>query len=136
MAVVAADLLAPNGPLDAKLFPGLASNELSPLIDGYILSAAQDPFVLIADPTIQDRMTRLRALEYAFTAVYVRMSVEPATVSVTEKGASSYITEQLRNVKALATQYRTEFESLIPATGSGVVGQFPGTVSTGIKVEW
>lgn len=137
MAVVANDLLIPNGPVDAKLFPGLASTDLSVLIEGYILSGAQDPFVLVADPALKDRMTRLRALEYVFTAVYVRMSAEPVTVNVAEKGGHSYSTEQLRNIKAIAMQYRAEFESLIPAvTSGGSKGPLPGTVSSGIIVEF
>ena len=136
MAVLAVDLLAPNGPLDAKLFPGLASNELSALIDGYILSASQDPYVLVANPAIVDRMTRFRALEYAFIAVHVRMSAEPATVAVTEKGSHAYSTEQLRNIKELALGFRRQFEDLIVSTTPVSEGQFPGSRSSRITVEW
>jgi hypothetical protein len=135
MAVVAVDLLAPNGPLDSVLFPGMESRDVETLIGGYILSAAQDPYVLVADPTVQDLMTRYRALEYAFTAVHVRMSSEPASITVTEKGGHAYSTEQLRNIKELALSYRKQFEALIVAPAK-TQGQFPGTVSSRINVEY
>lgn len=137
MAVVASDLLAPNGPVDATLFPGVASNVLATQLTGYITRAAADPYVLVADSSVVDGMTRARALEYVFTTVHVRMSAEPATVNVgPDKGSHTYSTEQLKAIWRLAMQYRAEFEAFIVAAATPSSGPLPGSRSVGLTQEW
>lgn len=114
MAVIAEDLLEPNGPLNAKLFPGEQSNVLALRLAGYLTRAGNDPRVVAEpDATKQDPMTRALALYYAFTDVYVRMSAEPLTLSVTEKGSHGYSAEQIRNMRGLADRYYAEMLGLM-----------------------
>lgn len=136
-SIGASDLLVPNGPVDSKLFPGLESNVLDDRLEGFITRAKEDPYVLVASADRKARMTLARALQYVFESVLVRMTAEPATVNITEKGSHNYTTAQLQSMKDLATRYRLEFESLIVAT-THVAGnsQLPGSRSAGITVQW
>ena len=136
MPVVATDLLAPTGPIDPSLFPGVASNVLSERLGVYIANAEQEGAVLVADASRQDAMVRAHAIWQAFTAVYIRMSTQPVTLAVHEKGSHTYSTEQIRNIRELAAQYRAEFDSLIVVPGTVRPGMTPGTMSVATDVQW
>lgn len=137
MAVTPDDLLSPNGPLDAVLFPGKQSNELATLVQAYITSAEQDGAVLVATADRKDGMTAALALSKAFNAVYIRMNAEPLSVNVgTEKGNHAYNIEQIRNVKDLASKYFADYEALIVLPGTTPVGLTPGTLAVPTTVRW
>jgi hypothetical protein len=136
MAVAPDDLKAPVGPVDAKLFPGIASTALSDILAAYIANAEQEPAVLAAPADRQDPMVRSHALYQAFTAVYIRMSAEPMTVTVTEKGGHGYSVEQIKNMRALADKYLSDFNALIILPGTSRPGITPGSVSVPTSVRW
>lgn len=133
MAITTASLLEPEGPITFKLFPGEQSNVLTVRLQGYIDRALLDSRVVAQpDPTKVDPMTRALALYYAFTDVYVRMSAEPMTLSVTEKGSHGYSAEQIRNMRGLADRYLAEMIGFLPVS----VGIRPGTVAVPNKFGW
>lgn len=122
MPLAAADLIAPNGPIGPTLFPGEGSNELAARIDGYLASAYADSRVTALDNDgTRDRGARALALYTAFTDVYIRMSAEPLTVNIAEKGSHGYSAAQLQNMKNLAAGFLAELEDLIPIETADVV---------------
>lgn len=139
MAVVPAQLLAPSGPITPLLFPGEDTNALTSRLQAYIDNAGLRSEVIAAagDVPRADNMIIAFALWTAFTDVYIRMSAQPLTINVTEKGGHGYNTEQLRNMKALAQKYWDDFVNLqivpVPATTPGAT---PGTQSVSTDVRW
>lgn len=135
MTVVATDLEEPLGPITPKLFPGEQSNQLALRLTGYLTRAGNDPRIL-GEPNASkhDHMTRALALHYAFSDVYIRMSSEPMTLSVTEKGSHGYNVEQIRNMRALADGYLAEMIAYL--TVGATLGIRPGTVAVANKFGW
>lgn len=114
MSIVAADLLQPNGPVTAKLFPGLSKTKLTTQLTAYIARAAADSRVVDeTNATKKDPITRALALYYTFNDVYIRMSAEPISVNVTEKGSTGYNMAQIDNMRALAQGYLDEAIGLV-----------------------
>jgi hypothetical protein len=137
MAILPAQLLAPEGPITPLLFPGEGVNELSARLQAYLDNAALRAEVVAAPAPAQDGLINAYALYTAFTDVYIRMSAQPLTITVTEKGGHGYSAEQIRNMKALATKYWDDFVSLqevtVPLTSPGIS---PGTRSVATDVRW
>ena len=121
--VTPANLLAPAGPIDPKLFPGLGSNEMTVLLQSYIDTASLQSAVVSAPATRVNGMVKAYALYLIFDAVYIRMSSEPLTLAVTEKGSHSYNMEQVRNMRGLSERYMTEYQNLVMlATAPNLTG--------------
>ena len=139
MAVTPAQFLAPAGPITPLLFPGEGVTELTARVQVYIDNAGARAEIIAAagDPARVDSMTIAFVLYTTFTDVYVRMSVEPSTVRVEEKGNHSYLAEQIRNIRALAEKYWADFVALaelpVPKMVAGIV---PPTQSISTDVRW
>jgi hypothetical protein len=136
MAVTPDLLLAPVGPITPLLFPGEGVNELTARVQQYLNNAAARPEVLAAPADRTDHMVTADALAVAFTDVYIRMSAQPMTLAVAEKGSHGYSNEQIRNMRDLAAKYRADFEALIILPGVTRPGITPGTRSVATSVQW
>lgn len=136
MAVIASDLRVPKGPLDSKLFPGLESRDLDARINGYLIKAINEPNIIGADPSVQDRMTTALSLYYAFRDIVIRMANEPARLEVAESGAHTYNTEQLATMKELRDAYWLEYTALIPPAVTDTGTSLPGTRTTRTQQVW
>lgn len=135
--ITAADLLQPKGPLSLSLFPGEGRNEYDTRVGQYITDAYADERVAAqTDQTRADNLARAFALHKAFTDVVVRLSGEPISVSVTEKGGHSYSGEQIKTFERLAAKYWGDFLGLLVIEGSVPPTQMPGSVSVRNSVEW
>lgn len=120
MAVTAADLKQPKGPVTPAMFPGVASNVLDANLEAYIDTAASDARIASdADQTKSDQRIRALALHFVFNDAFIEMNARPLQISQTEKGAHGYSMEQVRNMRALADKYFEEFLGLLtPSTAS------------------
>lgn len=136
MAVLPDQLLAPEGPITPLLFPGEGVTELKVRLQAYIDNASLRPEVVSGDPARVDGMMIAYALYTAFTDVYIRLSAQPLTINVTEKGGHGYSAEQLRNFKALASKYWDDFVALQVVPGTVQPSRTPGTLSVGTDVRW
>lgn len=122
MALTFEDLRTPAGPITQKLFPGTNKSALNAILAGYIVRAQADSRVMNEpDDAKKDPIARAMALHYAFTDVVVRMSAEPLTMTIAEKGSHGYSTEQIRNMRALADQFLAEAEGLMTPTSTAVL---------------
>jgi hypothetical protein len=132
-----ADLMSPVGPITAALFPGEQSNVLEARLTQYLDNGYGDERVAAqTDQSRQDMLARAWALYQAFTDVYIRLSAEPTTLAVTEKGSHAYVAEQLRNFKALADKYLSDFNGLLIIPPAVPLQRIPPTMSLRNNVEW
>jgi hypothetical protein len=124
MAVEAADLKPPKGPVAAALFPGVQSNVLDANLEAYIARAETDARITSEpDSTKTDGLVRALALHYVFNDAFIEMNLKPLTLQVAEKGGHGYSMEQVRNVRQLADKYLQEFLGLLtPRTGTAGKG--------------
>jgi hypothetical protein len=135
--VPASVLLSPSGPIDVSLFPGETSKAVSARLQQYLTNGYNDSRVVsVGDALLQDELAKAYALNQAFTAIYIRMSNQPLTLSVTEKGSHGFAPEQIRNMKALADKYLADFLGMLATTSGEVARQLPGSVSIRNTVEW
>lgn len=137
LTLTAADLIEPTGPLTTTLFPGDDAHALSTRAEAYIAAAAGDSRVaaiIAADASKADAATRAYALWRAYTAAWQRMSLEPITVNVQEKGSHGYSTAQLANIKALADGYVADLEAMVPAPTTESVPL--GTTAVANQFTW
>lgn len=116
------DLRIPNGPVTQNLFPNEQGNVIDTRLQGYLDRAYADPRLTTEPDTAKhDRMARALALSFIFFDVFVRMSAEPATMQVAEKGGHGYDMEQIENMRTISEQYLQEFVGLLsPATNTNV----------------
>lgn len=138
MAVAPADLLlSGGGPVDLSLFPGEGSNVILDRLGKYIANGAADPRVANqTDLVRKDNLVRAYALQQVFQGVFIRMSSEPLTLNVTEKGGHGYSYEQIRGMKGLADKYYQDFLGLLVVPADSPASQLPGTVIIRNTVEW
>jgi hypothetical protein len=125
MAVAAAALIEPTGPLTTSLFPGEDGNALAVRVDAYLTAALTDPRVaaiIAADGTKTDAAKTAYALFRAYSAVVQRMNSEPLTVNVTEKGGHGYSTAQIGAMQQLADKYDAALDALLPVASQPVAG--------------
>jgi hypothetical protein len=135
MAVTAADLKKPHGPITPELFPGVASNVLDANLEVYIDRATADSRIVAEPDTSKtDGLVRNFALYLAFNDAFIEMNAKPLTLSVTEKGGHGFSTEQIRNMRTLAEKYLSDFLALLtPKAGSARRG---GTVAVPNKYSF
>jgi hypothetical protein len=137
MPLVAADLVSPAGPVEGYLFPGEDSNVIEARLTGYIEAAYNDERVAAqTDATLQDKLAYPFVLGRVYDAVVTRLSAQPATVTVTEKGGHGYTSEQIKTFKELAQKYWSDFFALLVTPTAIQPSQFPGTRSVRATVEW
>jgi hypothetical protein len=128
-----ADLRLPAGPVTQDLFPGEQGNVTDVKLQGYLDRAYGDSR-LTSDPATgrYDRMARALALHFIFFDVFVRMSAQPANLTVAEKGGHGYDMEQIENMRTISDQYLAEFTGLLtPATNANT-----GTPNRAIPVRF
>lgn len=120
MAVTAADLKKPKGPVTNLLFPGVDSNVLDANLEAYIATAEADSRIAAEpDASKTDRLTRALALHLAFQDAYIEANARPLQLNVAEKGGHGYSAEQLRNLRTLAQGFLDEFLLLLtPSQGT------------------
>lgn len=120
MAVTAADLKVPKGPVTPTIFPGVQSNVLDANLEAYIDRAAMDSRIQAEpDSSKTDGLVRALALYLAFQDAFVEMNAKPIQLNVTEKGSHGFSMEQIRNMRHLAEQYLSEFLALLtPRAGT------------------
>ena len=118
--ITGSDLIAPNGLIQATLFPDTDRNALSTLMDAYVTRAyADDRVSTITDDTKQNKGAKLLASYFALTDVYLRMLGEPTQVNNgPEKGSTTYTKDQRDGIKALADQCLADLAPLIPVAAS------------------
>lgn len=115
MAVTPAQLLAPQGDLEASLFPGEATDALNMRLQGYISEGEAR--------TSDDAAVRAWAYHRAFHAVYIRLTTTPHQVSFEDQGGHSYLMSQIENVYNLSRRYLEEFNALVGTDAPGVVSR-------------
>lgn len=114
MAVAAADLKKPKGPVTNLLFPGVDSNVLDANLEAYIATAEADARIVAEpDATKMDRLVRALALHLTFQDAYIEANARPIQLSVAEKGGHGYSTEQIRNLRTLSQNFLDEFLALL-----------------------
>jgi hypothetical protein len=103
--LTADDLIAPNGPLETRDFPGDGLRALRTRITAYLAQAyADDRVSLLSGEPLQNKSARALTLYTAYLAMYKRMNVEPNQVNVTEEGSSTYTDAQRRAILDLANE--------------------------------
>lgn len=137
MPVVATDLMSPAGPVEAYLFPGEDSNVIEARLSGYLQAGYDDERVAAqTDAALKDKLVRPYALARVYSAVLERLSAQPATVQVTEKGGHGYSTEQIKTFKDLAAKYERDFLGLLIIPPMVPPSQLPGSMSVRNTVDW
>lgn len=134
MAVQADTLLEPKGPLTTTLFPNEDRGALLVRADAYLERADADGRVKGLDPAVIDQGTTALALHFAFSDVVIRMSSEPLTVNVAEKGSHGYSTAQIETMKQLRDGYLNDLEDLIETNDATVIS--PGTTAIPNRFTW
>lgn len=138
MPVAPADLLAPKGPVTTTLFPGEGVPELTVRLQQYIDNGEADSRVAAMPADQQDALVRNYALYQVFRDVHIRMTAEPLTVSVTDKGGHGYSTEQIKSMKELRDRFLGDFEAglVVEEAAPAPPPSFPGSISVPTNVRW
>lgn len=136
--LTSADLLSPAGPVESFLFPGEDSKALATRLTGYLTQAYADARVAAqTDALKKNALARAWALYLVYTAVYSRLSANPATITVTEKGGHGYTATQVQSFKDLAAQYLADFNGLLSLdTGTVHDSPLPGTQAAQFSFQW
>lgn len=129
--------MSPAGPVEGFLFPGEDSNVIEARLTGYIEAAYNDERIAAqTDAALQDKLARPFALSRVYSAVVERLSANPATITVSEKGGHGYTAEQIKTFKDLAAKYWSDFLFAVQVPPALPPSQFPGTLSLKANVEW
>lgn len=120
MAVAAADLLSPQGPVNNVMFPDVAGNVLSARLDAYIARAAADSRLATVGADSQDAAIRALALHFVFQDAYTTRLYQPVEVERAEKGTHRFTDDQIDSMRQLAQSYLDEFIALVPVQAGGV----------------
>ncbi len=126
--LTANDLIAPNGPLETRDFPGEDSTALGVRVSAYLTQAYADDRValLVGEPT-RNKAARALTLYTAYMAMYKRMNVEPNAVNISEKGSSTYTDAQRKAILELATEQLAIVVGLQPPPTASVAPATPPT---------
>lgn len=118
MALVAADLLEPLGPLTAALFPedtvsGSGVGTVTYRLNAYLTDGYTRAGSLTGDDA--DAAARLWAMYRAYVAVTTRLANEAATVSLADQGARTRTDAQRELFQQMADATLAEFRLLVPS---------------------
>jgi hypothetical protein len=137
MPIAAADLMSPAGPVEGYLFPGEDSNVIEARLAGYVDAAYNDERIAgQTDAALKDKLARPFALYRVYASVVERLSANPATITVSEKGGHGYTAEQIKTFKDLAAKYWSDFLGLLVIPPALPPSQLPGSMSVRATVEW
>lgn len=123
MAVVPNDLKVVGG---GKLEPGLMfPDETTVVFDArlqkYIDEAVAKAAVAgLPTQAAKDAATKQWAYHRAFEAQFIRLSSTPASVTLNDQGAASFLQQQIQNFKDLAVDALDQFEELTPAPAESI----------------
>ena len=136
MAITGADLIAPGGEVEAALFPGEDNAAITARLDGYVVDAyarinAAAPGMAEAE---KDRAAEDWAYHRAFTAVFLRLSAEPARAELEDQGSRSYLVSQIQSFKTQAQEKLQEFNRRLE-TAVGGTG-LPPSMGVPVKPTW
>src|SRR5678816_1648825 len=113
MAVLPAALKSQNG---GRLEPELLFPEELPTAVDQRLQKYIDEGVVRATGltgTDLDDAVKVWAYHRAFDAVFVRLSSQPASVTLNDQGAGSYLQQQIQNFRELSVAALEEFEEVV-----------------------
>jgi hypothetical protein len=132
MAVTAEDLIAPEGELEAALFP---AGDLQSRVAAY-LADAQGRIASVA-PAQQDDAVTAWVHYRAYTAVARRLAVEPEQAKVDDE-SRTYNRKQVEYFQELATAARSQFERLTsaPPAPDQQRRRYPGSSSVSTEAVW
>lgn len=135
--LTALDVIAPNGPVDGGLYPETASNVFTARVQGYMDKAYADERIAAqTDAVRRDNLARAYTLATVYDDVVSRMSTQPLTVTITDKGSSGFSAEQIKSVRDIAAKYWADFNGLLIVAPNAPPTQFPGTRAVRVEVEW
>lgn len=127
MAVAPADLIQPVGPIDPSLFPTLDPTGLADYVQAYITDGeARHADVPLSE---RDALVRPWACYRAFSAAYVRLNAEAASVTFAGDGSGSRLASQINNIGALAAAYLAEYQTALAVVEPQPVGVIAAATS-------
>jgi hypothetical protein len=120
---VPADLFQPAGLLTPGLFPNLSSADQATFIQGF-LDAGYAEAANISDPTAprQDAFALAWAYSQAYQAVWQRLNLTPATLSVDGQASQTFLGQQITAFDTLARKYQAECDSFFAADDGATGG--------------
>ena len=114
MAITAADLIEPKGPVTAELFPNTKRRDLEAKLAEYITAAYLDSRVAAqTGDTDKNKAATLYCLWRVYRAVHLTMTRRPLNLTVTEKGGHAYSIDQIREMKKLADEALAELDEMV-----------------------
>ena len=130
MAVEAADLLFPVGPLEAAvLWPGISPTTVKGYLDAFIADGVAR--VATWDAADRDAGTRAWAKYRTYDAVFNRLVALPGTVAFQDEGSGGYFVTQMQYMQEQRDAALAEFTAL--EVGTGVVDQASYGVITSLR---
>jgi hypothetical protein len=112
------DVLEPNGPIQAGMFPADTTEKaLNDRIQAYLDDGmARVAAFRVANPTTtltDDAAVRAWASYRAFEARYFTLSTNPADVNLTDQGGRSYLQTQINAFYNKAREFKAEYDGLL-----------------------
>lgn len=132
MAVAPAELIQPDGELEAAWFPGEDEQTLEKRLETYLAEGA----ALSEEATDPDAATKAFGYWRAYEAVYLRLSGSPASVGVVGHMNRQYTQEQLRAFRAKAAEWRATFEGHVHGASESSGGNPPASRQTSAVFTW
>lgn len=136
MAITGQDLISPAGEVEEALFPGEDSASITARLDGYVTDAYQR--INVAAPDMaeadKDRAAEDWAYHRAYTAVYIRLSAEPAQASLDDQGSRSYLISQIQNFRNMAQDRLQAFHGRLQTAMGGA--EIPPSTAVPLRSTW
>ena len=122
--LAADDLLAPRGELQPALFPMVDTQAVATMVDEYLQAGYSEAAAAgFTDQPRLDRIARAYAYWRIYDGVVQRIAASPMSLSLNDKGSSTYTTEQLRVLTGKANYWQSEYMLVVvpdaPAEASG-----------------
>lgn len=136
MAITGQDLISPAGEVEEALFPGEDSASITARLDAYVTEAYQR--INAAAPGMEeedkDRAAEDWAYHRVYTAVYLRLSAEPAQASLDDQGSRSYLISQIQNFRNMAHDRLQAFHGRMETVMGGA--SLPPSGAVPINFTW
>lgn len=135
--LVPEDLRAPKGPVTSYHFPDTDSNVVDAQLEVFLNEAYADERVAAqTDSTKKNLLARAYALWKTFEMIVERMALQPATLTVSEKGGHAYTADQREKIQSLADKYQSDFLGMLRVDPEQAPSNLPGTLSSKTVFEW
>ena len=114
MAVTPATVRSPVGLVEPAMFPAEDMVALDERLAAYIAEGESHATPIAAADENDDAV---KAWTYwrAFTAVFIRLSASPASVTMNDQGGKQHLVTQIENFREMAAEQRARFDALILA---------------------